>query len=195
MFQLSDWILHRISSRVTHLSPSWALSLLCCCFGHPHTCGMELLCPAVYGDGHGGEHGLNGDGSGDHPSANMHEPWTGDPGGDFPPLQPWDLSISVNICPALHPALQLLYFSLVTKLMQVCRISPYGWQGWDDAAELQSSSVGRRAHHQGCPWSWDSPMPGTGAMSCSTSLAVTPGWGCSGSNPVSAFASLSSAWT
>lgn len=63
------------------------------------------------------------------------------------------LSISVNICPALHPALQLLYFSLVTKLMQVCRISPYGWQGWDDAAELQSSSVGRRAHHQGCPWS------------------------------------------
>lgn len=82
---------------------------------------MELLCPAVYGDGYGGEHGLNGDGSGDHPSANMHEPWTGDPGGGFSPFQLWDLSISVNICqylsmsvnicPALHPALQLLYFS------------------------------------------------------------------------------------
>lgn len=106
LFWLPVWILHSISSRVTHLSPSWALSMLCCCFRHPHTCGTELLCPAVYGDGHGNERALNG--SGDHPFANMQEPRICVPGGGFPPLQMWDLSISALPCTLLFSYLILV---------------------------------------------------------------------------------------
>lgn len=62
----------------------------------------------MYADEHGDEHALDGNGTGDHPFANMQEPWICVPGGGFPPLQMRDLSISALPCILLFS-----YFILV----------------------------------------------------------------------------------